>query len=616
MAHNLTSILDECLAALSQGESLEVCLDRYPQHAEELRTLLLLTQRLSLTPRHEPRPGAQSAAWQQFRARAEDMRLGRRPQFSINIGWMRPLAIATAVVLAILVAGGGTIYASQDALPDSPLYRVKLATEEVRLWFVFDDVHEAEILLDQSNERTNEIKEMVSSGKPLSGNVLTALRVRNARAVRILENHPDELVLLSRANEQSATQESLLLALWRDLAESARGDYAETVATLHNAQLRTTGKPGSVTPDDLASGVINIAGVAEPAAKGLWLFGGVEVRLDDGTFGKVDDLEPGKAVQVIAAKGANGRLLALNVAVTESQQPEQEYVVSGALEEVGKDEVVIGGQRIAITEKTLLKLKLLLGQQVEIKVEDVGGQAVAASVEEGSASDPAEETPALMAYEGVIEEEINTADATDDWLVGGQHFLVTPDTELDAQTGALAEGARARVEAVTEGGELVAKRVVVLADEPEDEQGEADTIRVEGVFEAEDEGNWKVGGVEVEAPADVETPEVGSLITMEGRREGDAIVGGHVLATFAPEREGFLLLRGRIRQIGEDGFWQVGLAPVQVGEDTVIVGEPQEGSRVFIWATRDDEDSLQAIYVNVIDPRPLVVPTPTPPPQD
>lgn len=607
MAHTLGSILDECLAALSRGESLEACLARYPEHAEELRIHLLLAQRLSLTPRHEPRPGSRSAAWQQFRARAEDMRLGRRPRFSINVGWMRPLAITAAVILAILVAGGGTIYASQDALPDSPLYRVKLATEEARLWFVFDDVREAEMLLDQSNERTDEIMEMVRNGKPVSGNVLAALRERNARAVRILEDHPDELVLLARAREQSADQEGLLLALWGDTLESARGDYAEVVATLHNAQLRTTGRPGSVAPDELAAGVINIAGLAEPAAEGLWLFGGVEVRLDPATLGEADKLEADQAFQVVAARGANGRLLALNITVAERQQPDQQYVVSGALEEVSDDEVVIGGQRIAITAETLLKLRLLLGQQVEIKVEGEGGEAVASSIE-GTADDSAEEAPALLAYEGVIEEEIGTADATDNWIVGGQRFLITPDTELDAQAGHLAEGARARVEAVAEEGEFLAKRVVVLADEPDAESDEDDTIRVEGVFETGDEEIWTVSGVEVEAPAEAETPEVGSLVTLEGRREGDALVGRHVLATFAPERKGFVLLRGHIGRIEDDGSWQVGLASVLVGEHTVVVGEAQEGSRVFIWASREEEESLQAIHVKVLDPGPSVKP--------
>lgn len=611
MARDFASILDECLAALSRGESLEACLTRYPEHAEELRIHLLLAQRLSLTPRHEPRPGAQSAAWQQFRTRAEDIRLGRRPRLSISIsiGWMRPLAITAAVVLAILVAGGSTVYASQDALPDSPLYRVKLAAEDVRLWFVFDDVREAEILLDQSNDRTDEIMEMVRSDKPVPGNVLDALRERNARAVRILEDHSDEEALLARAREQSAEQEDLLLALWGDLSESARDDYAEAVATLHNAQLRTSGTSGSVIPDDLAAGVINIIGSAEQATEELWLFGGVEVRLDSRTLGQAE-FERGQTVQVIAAKGANGRLLALNTTVTDRQQPQQKYVVSGALEEVGEGEVVIGGQRIAITERTLLKLKLLLGQQVEVEVEDVDGQAVAATVEKGPTGDPAKKAPALLAYEGVIEEEISTASATEDWLVGGQHFLVTPNTELDAQAGALAKGARARVEAIAKDGELMAKRVVVLAGDSEEEPEEEDTIRVEGVLEAADEEGWTVSGVVMEAPAEAEAPEIGSLVTLKGRREGDALVAGQLLASFAPDLGGFVLLRGHIGRIDEDGTWQVGMVPVQVDERTVVVGEPQEGSRVFIWASCDEEDPLQAVYANVLHPGPLVVPEP------
>jgi len=609
MARGFASILDECLAALSRGDDLESLLARYPKRADELRLHLLLAQRLSLTTRHEPRLGAQGAAWQRFRTQAEDMRLGRRPPLSISIGigWMRPLAIAAAVVFAILVAGGTTVYASQDALPDSPLYRVKLAAEDARLWFVFDDVREAEILLDQSNERTDEIMEMVRSGKPVSGNVLDALHERNARAVRILEDHPDEERLKDRAREQATEQEALLLALWGDLSESAHDDYAEAVATLHNAQLRTTDTRGSVSPDDLAAGVINITGPAEKAAEELWLFGGVEVRLDSRTLGQAEP-ESGQTVQVIAAKGANGRLLALSATVTDRQQPQQEYVVSGAVEEVSDDEVVIGGQRIAITERTLLKLKLLLGQQVEVEVEDVDGQAVAAIVEEGPAGDPAEEAPALLAYEGIIEEEISTAGTTEDWLVSGQHFLVTPDTKLNAQAGALAKGARARVEAVVKDDELVAKRVIVIASDSEEDLEEEDAIRVEGVLEAADEGSWTVSGVEVEAPAEAEAPEIGSLVTLKGRREGNTLVVGQLLASFAPDLGGFVLLRGHIGRIDEDDTWQVGPIPVQMDELTVVVGEPQPGSRVFIWASRDEEDSLQAVYVYVLDPEPLVVP--------
>lgn len=588
MPRSFTAILDECLAALNQGGTLDACLARYPNHAEELRAHLRLAQRLALTPPHQPRPAAQAAGWQQFRAQAQDMRLGHRPLLSLNIGWLRPLTIAAAVALAVLGAAGGTVYASQDALPDSPLYRVKLAGEDARVWFTFDDGRKAELLLDQSNERTDEIMEMLSGGKSVSGNVLSAMRDRNARAVRILEDQPDELDLVTRAREQSAEQEDLLLVLWGDLDESAQDDYAEAVATLHNAQLRTTGIPGSVKPDDVAAGVINISGSAEPAAEGVWLLGGVEVRLDTRTLGGAE-LQPGQPVNVIAARGANGRLLALSVTRTGGEQPDQKYVVSGTVEDIGDNEVVIAGQRIAITERTLLKLKLKRGESVKIRVEDVGGEAVAASVEAEQAA------PALLAYEGTIENNVSTEAFPNDLVVGGQEFTVTPQTEIDARAGALKKGALARVESVADGGEIVAKRVVVL----DDKQG-GSAIHVEGVLEKSGDGSWTVSGVEVAAPAQAEAPEVGSLITLDGHREDKRLVVEKLYTTYHPGRRGFALIRGPLVRIGADGTWQVGLVPLAVPAEAVIRGEPGEGSRVFIWASRDDEGALRAVYVNVL----------------
>ena len=74
-------------------------------------------------------------------------------------------------------------------MPDSPLYGLKLASEDARLWFVFDDKREAEILLDQSNERIDEITTMVSRGEPVPEKALSALQDRNDRAAAILLEH-------------------------------------------------------------------------------------------------------------------------------------------------------------------------------------------------------------------------------------------------------------------------------------------------------------------------------------------------------------------------------------------------------------------------------------------
>jgi hypothetical protein len=589
---NFARALDESLAAMARGASLDDCLEQFPRHADELRTHLLLAQRIGRTPPHAPRPGAQAAAWQQFRAKAEDVRLGRRPPINLNLSWARPLAITAALALAVFGGAGGTVIAAQDAAPDSQLYRVKLASEDVRVWFTFDEASRAELLLDQSNTRTEEMMGMVQDGKDIPGSVLQAMRHRNARAVRILEDKPDELALLTRAREQSAEQEQLLLALWGDVGEGGKNDYAETVATLHNAQLRTTDTPGSIRPEEIAAGVIRIAGAVEPVDDGLYLLGGVEVRLDARAQGETD-LEAGQTASVIAARDAEGHLLALSVAVTDDTTPEQRYFVSGALEDFDDDEVVIGGQRIALTQKTLLRLRLQRGQQVEIEVEDVGGQATASSVDDTEGTDRP-----LLAYEGIIEDEVSTNGVNNDWVVGGQPFTVTPDTEIDARSGVLASGSRARVEAVASDGEAIARRVVILPEDAADE-----TIRVEGVLEEEDEGTWTVSGVEVAAPANAESPEVGSMVSVEGQREEKKLVARRLLATYNPGSRSLATLRGRIGRVDEGGAWQVGLVSVLVEASTVVRGQPEVGRSVFVWGSRDEEGSLEAAYIAILDSR-------------
>src|SRR3990170_7291575 len=121
--HDFDSALEGCLRALEQGAQLETCLARYPKYAERLRPILSLAGAVRRVPPAKPSDEAQAAAWQRFSRRAFDVRGARwRPA----LGWLKPLAIAAALVLAFVAAGGGTIYAASKSLPDSPLYRVKL----------------------------------------------------------------------------------------------------------------------------------------------------------------------------------------------------------------------------------------------------------------------------------------------------------------------------------------------------------------------------------------------------------------------------------------------------------------------------------------------------------
>ncbi|MFB3093603.1 MAG: hypothetical protein ACE1ZN_04265, partial [Dehalococcoidia bacterium] len=71
-------------------------------------------------------------------------------------------------------------------------------------------------------------------------------------------------------------------------------------------------------------------------------------------------------------------------------------------------------------------------------------------------------------------------------------------------------------------------------------------------------------------------------------------------------RSGLALIRGTIRRIEESGAWQIGLLRVEIPDEAVVLGKPQEESRVFIWGSRGDEGSLQAVYVNILNRTPVV----------
>lgn len=128
---DVAKLLDEAVARLQTGSSIDECLAALPEPAAELRSLLetaLLVQQLSAPA---PPPGAKARVRAQVMAAAE-ARLGRARRAS-RPGWRRqPLGAAVAASGAVLL-GGGVVAASASALPGEPLYPVKLAVEQAHV---------------------------------------------------------------------------------------------------------------------------------------------------------------------------------------------------------------------------------------------------------------------------------------------------------------------------------------------------------------------------------------------------------------------------------------------------------------------------------------------------
>jgi hypothetical protein len=74
--------------------------------------------------------------------------------------------VAISIVLALLIAGSGTVAAASNSLPDSPLYPVKLATEAVRLRMTASPLTKAELYAKFADNRVAELVKMAERGKP------------------------------------------------------------------------------------------------------------------------------------------------------------------------------------------------------------------------------------------------------------------------------------------------------------------------------------------------------------------------------------------------------------------------------------------------------------------
>ncbi len=604
------SVLDECLAALQRGDSVEACLARYPRHAERLRPLLTLAQRIGQTPAQPPRAWAQETAWELIRSRAADLRRGgRRRGAGIDYGaWLRPLAIAAALLLAVIGGTSATALAAQDALPDSPLYRVKLWTEDARLWLVFDDSHEAEILLDQSNERVAEITAMVQKNKDIPANVLSALYDRNQRAAAILAGRPQELALRARLRDQSAAQEDLLLALWENVPDSARDEYAKTVALVHNTRLQGSGAAVSITPQDLAGGIRHIEGAVSPVAEGIWNVGGLDVRIDDRTIGRAA-LQQGATAKLVVAVGAAGELQALSLSTIAVDAPPTRALVSGEIQQVTDKGIWLsGGQFIPFSSQTIQTGKLKVGERVEVTLETTQAGTVASSVKAAAAEAPGERDSVTL--EGTITDEVSSKSSQ--WNVGGLTFE-TSGAAVDARAGRATKGARVLVEATIDNGKLVATSITVLAS-----QRDATAIHIVGRVQSAPAGVWMVGGLRISPPAGAPPAPEGSVLAVEAVREGQDLRATQTTIVEQPGQSGIVRVLAAVRSI-HDGAWEVDTGRVRIASTTVVSGNPVPGGRALIWGRQSPSGDLEAIYVRGLDTAPVTAtatpgPSPTPAP--
>lgn len=219
-ATNIDKIFDSCLERiLVNGESVEQCLKDYPEHRDELSSLLAVSMKThKAITSLEARPDFKSALKYQLTSRMNTIQTSNpaktsfRPSFKWKLQWA-PAALSLCIVL--LLSGGGTVAAASNSMPNSSLYNVKLASEQVHLFFTYDSVGKANLCSDFVARRANEIVAMASE------NNVEAMK----KSSSIMQ---DQLAML---NKLSPTGESATLA-----QKSDQTGNGVTIVTITQAQ--------------------------------------------------------------------------------------------------------------------------------------------------------------------------------------------------------------------------------------------------------------------------------------------------------------------------------------------------------------------------------------------
>ena len=258
-----TQVLDICLdQVLSDGGSVESCLQRYPEHAAELKPLLRLAvetrQALDFTPSAAAKATARIPLQEAVRQQATRQRW--QTPWRLLEGFFRQLSGryrwamgATAALLFVMLGGTGIVTASSNSLPDQPLYTVKRAVEQAQLAITFDDHAKARRHAAFAARRSEEMVIMAEKGDrervqrlagdvnrdllfvqrtALSGVSLTAFELR---AVPGPDGQPQEFTLHMVPLRPSPIDRPRLEALYQRLEEGLRRHDRALQQALQNA---------------------------------------------------------------------------------------------------------------------------------------------------------------------------------------------------------------------------------------------------------------------------------------------------------------------------------------------------------------------------------------------
>lgn len=178
----IEQILQTCLELIRSGqETVDSALARYPDHADELSSLLetatwLQERRDALAPR----PEFIAASRQRLLARIEQEKAASTPKSLRTVGasvWNTILSlfaqkrfayqfvVATILLVFLISTTSGVAAAAQHSIPGDTLYGVKMSLEQIQLALSFSEARRAQYYVTFAERRLVEVQSLVIEGR-------------------------------------------------------------------------------------------------------------------------------------------------------------------------------------------------------------------------------------------------------------------------------------------------------------------------------------------------------------------------------------------------------------------------------------------------------------------
>lgn len=175
MKKKIEEILDILIEEIKEGKSVDDCLKEYPEHSEELRSLLLLASGIE----EIPQPEIDIRAFEKTMAKinwAKEETTTRKSLFVLRTLLTKPSVRRLAfTVLIFTITIAITFSFSAYSLPGDTLYPVRRLGENAQLALTIRDENKAKLHIKRANRRREDFILTFKKGEEINRELIKAM---------------------------------------------------------------------------------------------------------------------------------------------------------------------------------------------------------------------------------------------------------------------------------------------------------------------------------------------------------------------------------------------------------------------------------------------------------